>query len=160
MGIDVRNSIFCYASTRVAKSPLQEFISRSHIFQLVDDDGLTRLAKVASEVTFRPGDVILREGDPGDAFYAILQGEVSVDAHDLAGEKKHIALLSSGTVFGEIAALTHEPRTANITALTAVRALRFEIVSVFAVLKDYPDVLAELNRLGVSRSEDLLEKML
>jgi CRP-like cAMP-binding protein len=138
---------------------LQEFIAKSRIFRLLDRDGRARLARIAIEVTYPPGEIILRQGDAGDAFFAVIQGEVSVDAVDAFEQTRHLALLSGGGVFGEIGALTREPRTATVTAKTSVRALRFEIVSVFAVLKDYPEALAELNRLGVSREEDLLAKM-
>lgn len=145
----------------MTKSSLDEFIAKSRIFQLVDPEGRNRLARVGTDVTFKANEVIMREGEPGDAFYAIISGSVSVDADDPFSEnvKKHIADLSAGTVVGEIAALTREPRTATVIAKTDVRALRFEMVSVFGVLKDYPQALAELNRLGVTRSEDLLEKM-
>jgi hypothetical protein len=47
-----------------------------------------------------------------------------------------------------------------VTAESDVKALKFEIVAVFAVLKDYPTVLAELRRLGIHRSEDLLAKVM
>jgi CRP-like cAMP-binding protein len=137
---------------------LDDLISKSRIFQLLDQAGRERMAGIAVETKFRQGDVILREGDPGDAFYAILSGTVSVSADDF-GNEKHIALLEAGSVFGEIAALTREPRTATLTAKTAVHALKFEMASVLTVLKDYPAVLAELKRLGVTRSEELLEKM-
>jgi CRP-like cAMP-binding protein len=139
-------------------SRLEELIQKSRIFQLLDAEGRTRLERVAAEQRFQPGDVLMRQGEPGDAFYAILSGSIGVKAEDY-GEEKQVAVLDAGSVFGEIAALTREPRTATLTAITEVAVLRFEIVSVFAVLKDYPDVLAELNRLGVRRSEDLLEKM-
>lgn len=137
---------------------LEELIQKSRIFQLLDAEGRERLERVAVEQGFLPGEVLMRQGEPGDAFYAILSGSIAVKAEDF-GEEKQVAVLDAGSVFGEIAALTREPRTATLTAISEVAVLRFEIVSVFAVLKDYPEVLAELNRLGVKRSEDLLEKM-
>lgn len=139
-------------------SRLEELIPKSRIFQLLDAEGRGRLDKIAAEVHYKPGDVLMRQGEPGDAFYAILSGAIAVKAEDY-GEEKQVAVLEAGSVCGEIAALTREPRTATLTAMTDVAVLRFEIVSVFGVLKDYPQVLAELNRLGVMRSEDLLEKM-
>lgn len=139
-------------------SRLEELIPKSRIFQLLDAEGRARLDKIAGEAHFKPGEVLMRQGEPGDAFYAILSGSIAVKAEDY-GEEKQVAVLEAGSVCGEIAALTREPRTATLTAMTEVDVLRFEIVSVFNVLKDYPAVLAELNRLGVMRSEDLLEKM-
>lgn len=139
--------------------PVERLIAESKIFARLDDEGRGRLAKIATVETFEPGHVILREGEPGDAFYFVLEGEVSVDAADFDASDRRVATLSTGAVVGEIASLTREPRTATVTAQTQTRLLRFEMVSVFAVLKDYPEALADLNRLGLARSEDLLEKM-
>jgi CRP-like cAMP-binding protein len=136
----------------------EELVQKSRIFQLLDDEGRERVERIAIEVEYAAGEILVKQGDPGDAFYAILSGIVAVKAEDF-GEEKHVALLEAGSVFGEIAALTAEPRTATLTAINPVTVLRFEMVGVFAVLKDYPNVLAELNRLGLRRSEELLEKM-
>jgi CRP-like cAMP-binding protein len=137
---------------------LGELLRKSAVFQRLDAEGCARLERIAIEETYQPGEQIVRQGEAGDAFFAILAGDVAVTAEDF-GETKQVATLSAGTVCGEIAALTREPRTATLTASTVVRVMRFEIVSVFNVLKDYPQVLAELNRLGVEREEDLLQKM-
>ncbi|MCK6547243.1 cyclic nucleotide-binding domain-containing protein [Myxococcota bacterium] len=139
-------------------SALEDLLAKSHVFQRLDADGRARLERIATETPFGAGEIIVHEGDPGDAFYVIVEGTVSVTADDF-GTEKEIAELGPGAVCGEIAALTREPRTATMTAKTDAKLLRFEMVAVFAVLKDYPAVLAELNRLGVTRSEDLLVRL-
>src|SRR5688500_18137567 len=98
-------------------SSLDEFITESSIFQLLDADGRSRLARVAHEVGFDVGETIVREGEPGDAFYAIVSGTVAVVADDF-GQPKHIARIAAGSFIGEIAALTREPRTATCIAET------------------------------------------
>lgn len=143
----------------MAHQSLEAFIEKSKIFGLLDDPGIQRLEKVAVEVDFPAGTAIVQEGEAGDAFYCLCSGTLKVSANDFGDTEKHLATLMPGAVFGEIAALSGEPRTATVTAQSDVRALKFEIVSVFNVLKDYPNVLAELNRLGITRSEDLLNKL-
>ncbi len=140
--------------------PLDELWAKSPLFALLDQDGKARLATIAQHVEFQPGAEILREGDPGEAFYVCLEGDLDVEAKDLADQPQAVAILGPGAVFGEIAALTREPRTATVRARTKVRALKLEIVSVFGILKDYPQILAALNRLGVARSENTLDKVL
>lgn len=142
------------------RKTLDGFIEKSKIFGLLDEDGRDRLARIAKKVEFPAGAVIMREGEEGRTFYCTLSGTLKVVANDFSDSEKHVATLVSGSVFGEIAALSGEPRTATITAQTDVEALEFEMVSVFNVLKDHPRVLAELNRLGIDRTEDLLTKVL
>jgi len=70
------------------------------------------LASGSRLVDVDPGDVIIREGDPGDAFYVIESGAVSVDVGGVArGERRGF-----GESFGEIALLQDVPRTASVVA--------------------------------------------
>ncbi len=69
----------------------------------------------------RPGEAIVSEGEPGEAFYVIARGQVKVTK----GEAQ-LATLSDGAVFGEMALVSSQPRSATVTAATACDVLRFE----------------------------------
>lgn len=102
----------------------------------------------------------MHEGEAGDAFYFCVAGQLRVRASDIEDNETHVATLGPNAVFGEIGVLTREPRTATVTTETPCEILKFEMTAVFNVLKDYPDVIAELKRLGLARSEDLLAKVI
>lgn len=135
-------------------------LARAKVFASLDRDGRRRLTDLADRVALAPGEVLMREGTPGDAFYLLVRGLLHVEGKDLLDAPRRVATVEPGTVLGEIAVLTREPRTATVTADTEAEVLRFEMLGVLSVLKDYPDVLADLNRLGVARSEALLEGLL
>jgi cyclic nucleotide-binding protein len=65
--------------------------------------------------TYTPGQVIFREGEPGDCAYFIRAGEVEVVQGDGTAEKV-VARLSAGQYFGEMALIRNAPRNATVRA--------------------------------------------
>jgi MFS family permease len=71
-----------------------------------------------------PGEVIIRQGDPADRFYVILEGNVEVSQSAQPGEPaRFLRRLGPDDAFGELGLLTGSARSANVTALDAVRLL-------------------------------------
>jgi MFS family permease len=71
------------------------------------------LASTLQVATYEPGDVIIREGEPGEHFYLIAAGRAS------AGKgSEHLSEMGPGDSFGEIALLRNIPRTATVTAIS------------------------------------------
>ena len=62
------------------------------------------------------GHVIIKEGSAGDAFYMISSGKVAISKKKGLFGRTTLAYLGSGEYFGEMALITHEPRTATVTA--------------------------------------------
>jgi CRP-like cAMP-binding protein/Zn-dependent protease len=88
-------------------------------FKHLEPDELAELLDYGEWVSFAPGDIIVKLGDPGDAFYAIGSGQVDV----LKG-RKLLGTLGPGDHLGEIALLLRVKRTATCRARTPVRAYR------------------------------------
>lgn len=81
------------------------------IFREIPEEYLVELADSLEEVEMEPGDEVIRKGEPGSDLYVIVQGRMRV--HD--GER-FIAELGPREVFGELAALDPEVRSATVTA--------------------------------------------
>ena len=64
----------------------------------------------------KTGDVVIRQKDPGDYFYIIKSGSLTVSQRKGPGEVKILAQLQEGEVFGEAALLSGEARNASIVA--------------------------------------------
>jgi CRP-like cAMP-binding protein len=138
---------------------LDQFMSKSKLFHLLDEAGRHILASKAIPEQFAAGQEILKEGESGDSFYVLTSGTVRIFAEGF-DQNHHLAHLGPGAVFGEIAALHHEPRTATVVTESPATAVRFEREDIMELLGRYPKMLEALNRIGVMRSEDALQKML
>ena len=66
------------------------------------------------------GEVLFREGDPGDALYVIVEGEVAVQAE--GPPRVEMARLGPGSFIGEVALMTDQPRSATVTVARHSRA--------------------------------------
>ncbi|HKP56613.1 MAG TPA: protein kinase [Polyangiales bacterium] len=71
---------------------------------------------------FAPGDIIMREGDVGDAAYMIVSGRCHA-FRNVGPERETLAVMQTGEVFGEMSLLLDEPRAASVEALDPVTLL-------------------------------------
>jgi hypothetical protein len=94
------------------------------LFQAVEDSILESLAGKFEAAKFAPGEVIIRQGDPGDMFYILLSGKAEATQAGRGSRPVRLELMSAGDYFGEIALLMDSPRTATVTALSPVSALK------------------------------------
>ena len=83
------------------------------IFAPLPGGSLEHLAARLVPLRVDPGTVIVREGDAGDRFYIVAEGEIEVSQ-----DGRTISELDAGGYFGEIALLRDIPRTATVTAKT------------------------------------------
>jgi hypothetical protein len=82
---------------------------------------LEGLAAALEPMTLSAGEVLIRQGDPGDAYYAIAAGEL-----DAAQDGRWLGRFGRGEGVGEIALLRDVPRTATVTAFSAATVYRLD----------------------------------
>jgi MFS family permease len=81
------------------------------IFRYLPGPALEGLARSARREHLRPGEVLIREGDEGDRFYAVVDGGLDITVHGVPTGRMH-----RGDGLGEVALLRKVPRTATATA--------------------------------------------
>ena len=110
-------------------------------------------------VTFKAGDVIIREGDEGDAAYFIVSGEVEV----LIGSgARRVGALGASEVFGEMCLIEPGPRSATVRAVTDTECRTASAEEFTELIKDQPDrALAFMKTLvrRLRQMNDVLEKI-
>jgi CRP-like cAMP-binding protein len=78
-------------------------------------ENLEDIARMMSITRASAGEVLGREGEPGDTFWLVLAGTVAVSRATSRGERA-VAVAHPGSIVGELAVLRHSPRTATVTA--------------------------------------------
>jgi CRP-like cAMP-binding protein len=95
----------------------------SPLFDFVPPANIQELFTKFEEVAFEQGDIVIRQGDPGDFFYVIQSGKVRVELE--SGDKKiNLAEPGPGAFFGEDALVSDVPRNATITMLSDGKLMR------------------------------------
>lgn len=96
-------------------------LRRITLFAPLPGPALEGVARAARPMLFASGDTIISQGEPGDTYYAVVDGDVdvTVDGH-------HRRVMTRGQGFGEIALLAEVPRTATVVARTEVQLLEIE----------------------------------
>ena len=98
--------------------PVLDALAAIPFFAGLDPAALERLAGTVRARRFRRGEVIFHVGDPGDALFVIVSGDVKISLPSETGEEAILATLRGGDVFGELALLDGAPRSASATAVT------------------------------------------
>jgi Cyclic nucleotide-binding domain/Major Facilitator Superfamily len=120
-------------ASRTRRSPRVEerlaLLRSNPLFAPLPLTALDRLAESVVPVSFVPGEALMREGERGDSYLVIENGEVEASA-----EGCPIAMCGPGDGVGEIALLRNMPRTATVVARTPVQAYAIDAESFLAAV--------------------------
>ncbi|HWC02034.1 MAG TPA: cyclic nucleotide-binding domain-containing protein [Methylomirabilota bacterium] len=105
---------------------------------------LRPVADAASVTRFGAGEVIVRQGDPGDAVYALIEGKAEVWLEDSPQRPVLLRTMRSGQLFGETAVLYRGPRSATIRAETDVTTLRIPASVFLDLLQSSPELAVRI----------------
>lgn len=125
---------------------ITEFVETFPLFSAVDNDAHEEILLLFGPRTATPGERIIRTGDRGDAMYFVVSGTVEVQ---VKGRK--VALLEAGSYFGEMAVLTGERRTADVTAVDYCQLLVLTRRDFNVFMSHHPELRVAMNDMAEKR---------
>lgn len=122
------------------------------VLQLASTEDLAAVARIAEEVVLEQGTEIYREGDPPDALFVVVEGQVRLHRGD-----EEIAVLEAGEAFGTWALFDESARVSSATTIERSRLLRIEREEFLALLADRADIVQAIFKAMVERLRDLAD---
>lgn len=122
-----------------AKRDLAELLTEVGLFSRCTKRERQTIARHAQAADLPAGTDLVREGEPGDALFLILEGEAVVrrEGHD-------VGQVGPGSHFGELAILDGAPRSATVVATTDVKVAVLGIRMFRTLLREFPELAEQL----------------
>jgi CRP-like cAMP-binding protein len=111
-------------------------IKQAAIFATLEDEELARVAEICKEQTFKFGQTIFKEGEPGNRLFIIATGDVRISRVVPGSGEEALTVLKPGACFGEMAVFDRSERSTDAIANTDCTLLTISR-SDFEILLDF-----------------------
>ncbi|GFO61144.1 histidine kinase [Geomonas silvestris] len=122
-------------------------IAGIRLFHGFDAEELDRVVRRLEVCEFGSGVVMLERNQPARELFVILEGRVRVELNPGGGQVLNLTELGPGSIIGERAILTDERRSADVRAISAVRAARLTRSDFEELLREIPKLYANISRI-------------
>jgi|GEM_PF-136462 len=129
-------------------------IKKNPLFAKLDAEQLRHLAKVSRDVVLCAGQTVYRQGEMGDTLFLVQEGAVDVFIKGDDGKAVDVGDIEAGSFFGELSAMTGQPRPATIRAkndVTCIEIGREDLVPIFE--KD-PELMTHISHVIAQRQAE------
>lgn len=133
--------VIVVAAAMQKRETYKAFLSQVPILESLTEMEILTLADSLAEETYEDGSVVCNQGDEGNYFYIIKEGNAVCFQKDAAGGEKLVASLNDGHYFGEIALLTSKPRQATVKAKGKLKVLAIDRASFTRVLGPMEEIM-------------------
>jgi CRP-like cAMP-binding protein len=137
-------------------------LKEGEVLRVLSTEACMRLARAGAPLDLSPGALLCQAGDPGDAVFLILEGEIEIRSSLAGGRDVRFVSFGRGALIGEMAALDGGPRSADMAATRKTRLWRIPRSALVEALETEPKaavaLLAELSG-RLRRTNAALEAM-
>jgi len=121
-----------------------ELLRRVPLFSELSGSELERISQVAVPRSYPADTRVFHEGDPGDACYIVRDGSCRVTREHPDGRAITLATLGPGAIFGELAMLDGERRSASVEATESTELLALPAGDMRRLIREHPEMAEKL----------------
>jgi CRP-like cAMP-binding protein len=134
-------------------------LGRVPVFSALSPEELARVAQVAVPRRFEAGEVVFKEGDEGSTCYIVRSGRARAIREHPDGRSITLAQFAPGDIFGEMAMLDGERRSATVETTEGTEALAILGADMHRLLREHPDISVKLIAALGQRLRDTNERL-
>jgi CRP/FNR family transcriptional regulator, cyclic AMP receptor protein len=134
-------------------------LGRVPVFSTLSPEELERVARVAISRRFQAGAVVFKEGDEGSTCYIVRTGRTRAIREHPDGRSITLAHFDPGDIFGEMAMLDGERRSATVEATEETETIAILSTDMHRLLREYPDISVKLIAALGQRLRDTNERL-
>ena len=127
-------------------------LRRSSLFKILPDEIFEKVVPLLQEEHYDFGEIIVKEGDPADAFYVLTSGRARALKTAQNGEEIPLGALRPGDSFGEAALADGGTRAASVRCSTSVDLLKLDRDDFLQLVAEVPDLKHHIEMMGRQRS--------
>ncbi|MFT3774563.1 MAG: Stp1/IreP family PP2C-type Ser/Thr phosphatase [Minicystis sp.] len=117
----------------------RDVLLRMPLFQRLSERELLRVMQVVEVIGFKPGEVVVREGERGDELFIVLSGLCRISRNDTV-----LLEVGPGDHFGEMALIRAMPRSATVTAVHSSELISLRRADFFEILRKEHELAVKL----------------
>ena len=121
-------------------------LKNTQLFSETPENVLTSIVPIMNEVTYHEGQEIFQKGEIGNCMYVIYSGEVGIMDHEVL-----LATFGKGDIFGELALLDAEPRSATVVAKSDILLFRIDQDDFYDLMEERDELLRSVLRILCQR---------
>ena len=129
-------------------------LKNTQLFAETPENVLTSIVPIMKEISFHEGTKIFKKGEIGNCMYIIYAGEISIYDHETL-----LATFTKGDVFGELALLDAEPRSAAAIAESEVLLFRIDQEDFYDLMEERNELLRSVLRILCQRIRNQNDKI-
>ncbi|TAF96267.1 MAG: Crp/Fnr family transcriptional regulator [Cytophagia bacterium] len=144
------------ANTTVSITERVMVLKNTSLFAETPENVLSSIAPIMREVSFEEGQTIFKKGDLGTSMFVIYDGEVGIYDGQM-----QLATFGRGDVFGELALLDAEPRSASVLAMSDLQVFRIDQADFYDLMDERGEVMRNIIKMlcqRIRRQNDKLAK--